>query len=255
LTKDEVLKILESLGSKPLKSLGQNFLIDDQVITRIIDFPKTDFSRPVIEIGPGLGSLTRELEKKSIKPKLIELDRSFSNYWKEKGYEVHNIDALKFNWSEINSTSVLVSNLPYQISSRLMMDLFVKNPSIDQMVLMFQKEVAERLRAYPEDKKVYGLTSVVAQLNWSMEVVTNVSPNAFFPRPEVESQVLFFQKKDFPVEERKEFLNHLKKIFSNRRKKIKGTIKNLEGFSELLEKRPDALTPKEHLDLFKKALY
>lgn len=243
------------MGAKPLKSLGQNFLIDDQVIERIVNFEKLDFEKDLIEIGPGLGSLTRAIYNYHGKlPKLIELDRSFSNYWIEEGYEVYNQDALKFDWSTLDKSTLLVSNLPYQISSRLILDLFVKNPPVDQMILMFQKEVGQRLRAYPEDKKTYGLTSVIAQLNWSMSVVTNVSPFAFFPKPDVDSQVLFFSKKDDFDVDRKEFLSHLKKIFHSRRKKMRSSIKGVSGIDELLDKRPDALTSLEHLDLFKKTL-
>jgi len=255
MTKDKVLELLESMGAKPLKSLGQNFLIDEQVISRIVNYEKIDHSKEFYEIGPGLGSLTKALYNfHGLMPKLIELDKSFSNYWVDEGYEVYHQDALKFDWSSVSKSSVLISNLPYQISSRLILDLFVKNPPFDQMILMFQKEVGQRLRAYPEDKKIYGLTSVVAQLNWSMNVVTNVSPFAFFPKPEIESQVLFFSKKEEPVSERREFLDHLKKVFHSRRKKMKSALKGLTGCDEILDKRPDALTPSEHLDLFKKTL-
>ena len=247
------------MGAKPLKSLGQNFLIDDQVISRIVGFPKIDYSKKIYEIGPGLGSLTREVyDKQGLLPTLIELDRSFAKYWSDEGYQVYNLDALKFDWSLVDTPSVLISNLPYQISSRLILDLFVKEPPFEQMILMFQKEVGQRLRALPEDKKTYGLTSVVAQLNWSMETVTNVSPSAFFPRPEVESQVLFFSKKPDVISDKRAFLNYLKKVFNSRRKKMKSTLKEAAGLSgavdELLQRRPDALSPSEHLDLFKKTL-
>lgn len=255
LTKDKVLSLLESMGAKPLKSLGQNFLIDDQVISRIVNYEKLDYNLDLYEIGPGLGSLTRSIYDHQGKlPTLIELDRSFANYWSEEGYEVFNQDALKFDWEKVIKPSLLISNLPYQISSRLILDLFVYDPPFEQMILMFQKEVGQRLRALPEDKKTYGLTSVVAQLNWSMEIVTNVSPFAFFPKPEIESQVLFFQKKKELSLERKEFLNHLKKVFQSRRKKMKSSLKGHSDLGEVLEKRPDALSPSEHLDLFQKRL-
>ena len=254
MTKDKVLSLLESIGAKPLKSLGQNFLIDDQVVKKTVDYPKIDYTKKIYEIGPGLGSLTRKIyDNYGLQPTLIELDKSFANYWEEEGYEVYNQDVLKFNWANVTESSVLISNLPYQISSRLILDLFVKNPPFDQMVLMFQKEVGQRLRARLEDKKVYGLTSIVAQLNWSMEVITNVSSFAFFPKPEVESQVLFFLKKKSEISDRRAFLDHLKKVFNSRRKKIKSSLKSIEGLEEQFEKRPDALSPNEHLDLFKGA--
>jgi len=256
MTKGEVLKMLEELKAKPLKSLGQNFLIDQNIINKIVEFPKTNYDLKLFEIGPGLGSLTKALyNKEGLMPALIELDRSFANYWLDEGYEVYNQDALKFEWSDIKERSVLISNLPYQISSRLLLDLFISNPPIEQMVLMFQKEVGQRLRASLSDKKTYGLVSIIAQLNWDMEVITDVSSSAFFPRPEIESQVLFFSKKDKVMDERKAFVAHLKRLFNSRRKKIKSTLKTEAVIDEeTLNKRPDALTPNEHLDLFKKSL-
>ena len=110
--------------------------------------------KKVYEIGPGLGSLTRKIyDGYGLSPTLIELDRAFSNYWVKEGYEVYNQDALKFDWSSVKEPSILISNLPYQISSRLILNLFVKDPPFDQMILMFQKEVGQRLTACPEDKK------------------------------------------------------------------------------------------------------
>jgi 16S rRNA (adenine1518-N6/adenine1519-N6)-dimethyltransferase len=256
MTKGEVLKMLEELKAKPLKSLGQNFLIDENIINKILEFPKTNYGLKLYEIGPGLGSLTKALyNKEGLMPVLIELDRSFANYWIDEGYEVYNHDALKFDWQDIKEPSVLISNLPYQISSRLLLGLFISNPPIEQMVLMFQKEVGQRLRASLSDKKIYGLVSIIAQLNWEMEVITDVSSSAFFPRPEIESQVLFFSKKQEVMDERKAFVAHLKRLFNSRRKKIKSTLKTEASIDEeTLNKRPDALTPLEHLDLFKKSL-
>lgn len=257
MNKQEVLTLLESLGSKPLKSLGQNFLIDDQVVKKICEYSKINHSNEFIEIGPGLGSLTNYLNnEKNIKPKLIELDRSFANYWSEKkDYEVFNMDALKFDWKSLQKPTTLISNLPYQISSRLLVELFVVENSVEEMIFMFQKEVGFRLNATPEDKKNYGLISVLAQLKWSMETVCDVSRASFFPRPEIESRVLYFSVKDKKVDTPKDFVNHLKKLFSARRKKIKSSIKeDFKGDLEVLEKRPDALTPEEHLDLFKSIL-
>ena len=257
MNRQEVIALLDSLGSKPLKSLGQNFLIDDQVVKRICDYKKINYKNDFIEIGPGLGSLTHYLKnEKKVQPKLIELDRSFANYWTEQnGYEVHNIDALKFDWASVKNPTTVISNLPYQISSRLLVEFFVIENAVEEMVFMFQKEVGFRLNATPEDKKNYGLISVLAQLKWNIETVCDVSNASFFPRPEIESRVLYFSVKKNPVDKPKEFVNHLKKLFSARRKKIKSSIKGeFKGDLSVLEKRPDALTPEEHLDLFKSIL-
>lgn len=257
MNKQEVLKLLENLGSKPLKSLGQNFLIDDQVVKKICDFKKINYTNDFIEIGPGLGSLTHYLKNfKGVQPKLIEFDRSFAKHWLEsEGYEVLNIDALKFDWSSVEKPTTVISNLPYQISSRLLVEFFITENAVEQMILMFQKEVALRLKATPEDKKNYGLISVLAGLKWNIETVSDVSKASFFPRPEIESRVLYFSIKDRSVDQPLEFVNHLKRLFSARRKKMKSSIKGeFNGTPETLEKRPDALTPEEHLALFKNIL-
>jgi len=254
--RDEVKNLLSELGIKPLKSLGQNFLIDENIVHKICSFKELNTFSHIFEIGPGLGSLTSKMEGFKEKLTLIELDRTLAGYWSNKGFEVLHSDALKFEWSKAPENSILISNLPYQISSRLLMELFMTPNNLDAMVLMFQKEVGERIRALPEDKKTYGLLSIICDLFWNVKTVAKAPGQCFYPPPEIESVVLGFEKKDFPAEiNRKAFVNHLKMLFAARRKKIGGSFKKLK--SELNEKalsymdlRPDALNPQEHLELF-----
>jgi len=255
--KDEVKRLLSLLEIKPLKSLGQNFLIDDNVVHKICSFKDVTSFSHIYEIGPGLGSLTINMDKAKDKLTLIELDRSLAAYWAEKDYEVLHSDALKFEWSKTPKNSLLISNLPYQISSRLLIELFVTENGLDTMVLMFQKEVGERIRALPEDKKTYGLLSIICSLFWRVKTVVKAPGQCFYPPPEIESVVLGFEKNNFPDDiDRKAFVSHLKMLFASRRKKIGGSFKKTK--SEMSEKalsymdlRPDALSPKEHLELFK----
>jgi 16S rRNA (adenine1518-N6/adenine1519-N6)-dimethyltransferase len=254
--RDEVKRLLSELGIKPLKSLGQNFLIDDNVVHKICSFKDVTTYSHIYEIGPGLGSLTSNMEAVKDKLTLIELDRTLAAYWLDKGFDVSHSDALKFDWSAVPVNSMLISNLPYQISSRLLMELFMTPNHLDSMVLMFQKEVGERIRALPEDKKTYGLLSIICALFWDVRTVVKAPGQCFYPPPEIESVVLNFEKKSFPAEiNRKAFVNHLKVLFAARRKKIGGSFKKVK--SELNEKalsfmdlRPDALNPQEHLELF-----
>lgn len=258
----EVKALLSELEIKPLKSLGQNFLVNQDIISKILSFHDLKSSAHIIEIGPGLGSLTRPLIKEMglAKLDLIELDKKLAGYWADQGVQTHHTDALKYDWRAVNEDTTLVSNLPYQISSRLLIELFILNPSLKNMVLMFQKEVGDRIHAGPEDKKIYGLLSILCSLNWSVKRVTLVPKASFYPPPEIESLVLSFElKKDFDLKERRAFVEHLKLLFAARRKKIRALVKrsckSLEGFDpNLLEKRPDHLEPKEHLDLFKMIL-
>jgi len=257
--KEEVLKRLKEMDIKPLKSLGQNFLIDDQLINKICQFKDLKSFDYILEIGPGLGSLTEHLEAYKDKLRLVELDRSLAAFWTEKGFNVFHKDALKFDWESEgpskDETSLLISNLPYQISSRLLVELFCQDVKFDSMILMFQKEVGDRLRALPEDKKTYGLISVLSQLCWSIKTVTKAPKYAFFPSPEIESIVLSFSPKNgVNIDDKKGFVNFLKALFGARRKKISGTVKKL-GFDvslgDLGDKRPDHLSPEELLELYK----
>jgi len=254
--KDEVRRLLAELEIKPLKSLGQNFLIDENVVHKICNFKDLSVFSHVYEIGPGLGSLTSNMDSVKDKLTLIELDRTLAAYWTEKNYEVLHSDALKFEWSKAPENSLLISNLPYQISSRILIELFITENGLNTMVLMFQKEVGERIRALPEDKKIYGLLSIICSLFWKVKTVVKAPGQCFYPPPEIESVVLGFEKNDFPENvDKKAFVNHLKKLFASRRKKIGGSFKKIK--SEMSEKalsfmdlRPDALSPKEHLELF-----
>ncbi|MGH1467749.1 MAG: 16S rRNA (adenine(1518)-N(6)/adenine(1519)-N(6))-dimethyltransferase RsmA [Bdellovibrionales bacterium] len=253
----EVKKLLEELEIKPLKSLGQNFLIDESIIQKICTYKDLPSFDRVIEIGPGLGSLTSNFEDFKNKVSLIELDRSLSEYWTNKGFDVHHQDALKFDWTSVGEKAMLISNLPYQISSRLLIELFCVGAPFDEMVLMFQKEVGERIKAEPEDKKQYGLLSIICQLGWSVRAVTKAPNRCFYPAPEIESVVLSFSKKPLEgLRKRKAFVNHLKLLFGARRKKMNGVFKKykLEWPEELkgyLEMRPDQINAEEHLKLYK----
>lgn len=255
----EVKNKLEKLSIRPLKSLGQNFLIDEDIIKKIIQSENIKNYKEVIEIGPGLGSLTKSLIPKAKVLKLIELDKTLADYWKNQGVEVYHLDALKFDWSKISTNTLLISNLPYQISSRILVELFCLDSKneLAAAVLMFQKEVGDRIQAEPDDKKEYGLISILCQLRWNIELVTRVSKSSFYPAPDVESLVLKFKPNNKIKEtafNHKDFVNHLKTLFSARRKKISSSLKKMPGDLDLVKKyielRPDHLTPEEHLDLY-----
>ena len=197
---------------------------------------------------------------------LIELDKSLAQHWTSEGYRTFHTDALKFDWSGVPEGSILISNLPYQISSRLLIELFVKDHGLGTMVLMFQKEVGERIRALPEDKKTYGLLSILCDLFWDVKPLVKVPGQCFFPQPEVESLVLTFEKKAFPdAVDKRDFVKHLKMLFASRRKKMGSSFKNLknnmnqnlsqslyQSLFNTMELRPDSLSPKEHLDFYLK---
>ena len=271
----QMIATLKELGISPKRSLGQNFLINESVILKIIKHCAQLKSKSIVEIGPGLGALTEPL--KGIDPNLllIELDDTFARRWRERDYQVIHKDALKVDWKsdDLKGRTVLVSNLPYQISASLVIELSECVPDIKNMVLMFQKEVAQRIMSAPSFKS-YGLLSVVAQCFWKLELLLEAGPSDFYPAPAVASRVVTFESQESPLEEleesvgqslRSEFIQFVKKSFSHRRTKL---IKNLLSFepqygldlshwTSLFDLvgldvggRPETLTPVEYMSLY-----
>lgn len=222
--RDRLRKVLEETGHLAKKSLGQNFLVSDKVIEKILAEAPTDVDR-LIEIGPGPGAITEGLLALGIPLQLIELDTTMAEYWRAKGVAVMEEDALRADWSQlITSKTALISNLPYQISSSLVIDRSLDPVPLKKMVLMFQKEVAQRIRAVASTEN-YGMLSVIAQNFWKMKMVTEAGPQDFFPPPRIASRVLAFEPLPVPADfDRQKFLEFVKAAFSQRRKLLKSNL-------------------------------
>lgn len=266
--KQQTILKLKSLGISPKRSLGQNFLINPVIIEKIVNTLSKDKAQ-TIEIGPGLGALTDQMK---LMPgfSVIELDRKFSEYWREQGVEVIEQDALKVAWNKLcaNQSTQIVSNLPYQISSSIVIELSQGPDEIKQMVFMFQKEVAERITSV-SDCKEYGLLSIIAQVFWDIGYVVDAQAGDFYPTPNVMSRVLSFNRHpqsshQLSLGQRKKFLNFLKVAFKQRRKMMLNNLSqyindgNKVGLVVRLKKwgydekvRSEKLTPEEFLQLFK----
>jgi 16S rRNA (adenine1518-N6/adenine1519-N6)-dimethyltransferase len=233
LTSAERLKnrLLE-LPHQAKKSLGQNFLVSDHVIQKIILSAERMGFDSVVEIGPGMGALTDLLLPKFKKYLAIELDRDLAQYWRNKNIDLIEADALRLNWQEIN-IPLLVSNLPYQISSSLVIELSTTQNSIQSMVLMFQKEVAQRIRAVAQTEE-YGMLSVIAQEFWTIETVCDAGPKDFQPPPKIASRVLGFKRRQSQIQNPGHYLQFVKKCFQQRRRVLKSQFSDSE--KELLIK-------------------
>lgn len=253
------------LGIEPKKSLGQNFLVSDVVIEKIIRAVVDLKPQFLLEIGPGLGALTFFLKDIQVQKQLIELDRVFADYWRNQGFQVIEKDALQIDWQQFEKMSqpkILVSNLPYQISSSLVIDRCLDSVPFDGMVLMFQKEVAQRIRARQQDE-LYGMLSVVSQTFWQTEMLLEASSRDFNPPPKVASRVLVFKTKASPVKNRKKYLRFVKACFLHPRKLLisnleEGLSLKKEMTSEVLKKmglseksRAGELTLEKFLQLFR----
>ena len=255
-------KKLEELKIYPKKNLGQNFLIHQLPIDRAVGILDAYPTHKVYEIGPGLGALTEPIIEKKRDLSLIELDSTFVAYWKENGVDVIFKDALKVDWSTLlQKPSVIISNLPYQISASLVIDMSVLASNLDAMVLMFQKEVAERIQS-KEKGENYGLISVLAQVFWDVEFVIDAGPKDFYPPPKIASRILHFKKKQTDVADPNKFLKLVKAAFAQRRKLLKKNLTALLPADEVLNifndmnislnARAEDLSPDDYLQLYKR---
>ena len=243
------------------KSLGQNFLIDKNIINKIVSL-KNIRNKNVIEIGPGKGSLTKEILSKNPKS-LILIEKDFELYRNLKEqYKNNKIvktfydDILKFDFSSIKSENLVVfGNLPYNISSQILIKFIrLKNLKIkiNDLILMFQKELGDKiLGLFPSPS--YGRLSIIRAYKLKIIKKFLVSPNCFFPKPKVISMVIHFK----PISTQKIYINeilNLEKItnifFSNKRKMINKNIKKILGERNIkkipglkLNNRPSDLKP------------
>ena len=236
---------------KPKKSLGQNFLSDKNIIRKIVDVGKINSRDAIIEIGPGTGNLTEYILKK--KPKkiiLIEKDYKLVKSLYEKfnnDVNIENKDILNFELKNISKQKFIIyGNLPYNISTQILTKWIKdreKFESCKKLILMFQKEVANRIIAKTNSKN-YGRLSIIA--NWRLDVKKefDISSNSFFPKPKVDSTLLsFIPKRKYYNINNPENLEKITKIFFNqRRKMIKNPLKQIF-------KNPDIVVKKLNLDV------
>lgn len=223
-------EVQDALGIEAKKSLGQNFLISDVVIERIINKAREFDPDILIEVGPGPGALTYFLRQFKAEFLVIELDHVLAEFWRGHGVNIIEGDALQLDWQQFYEgkagKKVLVSNLPYQISSSIVIDRCLDRGGLDHMVLMFQKEVAQRIAAKAQTD-AYGLLTVIAQTFWKTEKVTEAGPGDFDPAPRVASRVLAFTRKETSVQNPKAFLGFVKAAFAQRRKLLKKNLSAL----------------------------
>ena len=238
--------LVKKYNFKFSKSLGQNFLIDDSVLTDIVEGAEVDENDLVIEIGPGVGSLTAQLIGKAKKVVSIELDNDLIPILEtELGeYEnfslIHN-DALKVDFNEIigDEKSVkLVANLPYYVTTPIIVRLLKENYNFKSLTIMIQKEVAERIDAAPNCKE-YGALSLLVQYYCNTKIVRVVPPNCFIPRPKVDSIVIRLDRLEKPrveVKDEKLMFDIIRNAFNMRRKTLWNGTKFLGIQKEMLEK-------------------
>lgn len=238
-------ELVKKYNFKFSKSLGQNFLVDDSVLNDIIDGAGVNDEDFIIEIGPGVGTLTAELLKKARKVTSIELDNDLIPILEQELGEYENFqlihkDALKVDFNELISSEnnvKLVANLPYYVTTPIIVKLLKEGYNFKSLTIMIQKEVAERINANPNCKE-YGALSVLVQYYCNTSIIRKVSPTCFIPRPKVESIVIRLDKLDEPRIKTKDinFMFELVRAgFNMRRKTLWNAAKTLKVNKERLE--------------------
>lgn len=248
MTKEQVKKILEQNDIIVKKQYGQNFLLDDNILKNIVKSAELKKDTNVIEIGPGLGFLTNYLQQATTNVLCYEIDEQMVEHLNELNYNISiiNDDFLKRNLNKDfknifdNSNNItLVANLPYYITTPILLKVLEETTRIDKMIVMMQTEVAKRLCGKPSTKD-YNALSVLIQYFTNPRIIFNVSPKSFFPDPNVESSVVMIEKKEEPllkVENLDFFLKFNRNIFAQRRKTLYNNIQKAYNYDKGLIKK------------------
>ena len=232
LTHREITELLGRHGLSPSRALGQNFVSDPNTVRRIVRLAGVNAGDPVVEIGPGVGSLTTALCEVGAEVTAIELDRHLLPVLAEVveplGVRVIHGDALEVDWDTLlapHPSWTLVANLPYNVATTILLQLLDDAPAITTMLVMVQREVGERLAAAP-GSGAYGIPSVKLALSATAEVVGRVPATVFIPQPRVESALVRVTRRREPVVtvDQDELMVLVRTAFGQRRKMLRRSL-------------------------------
>ena len=219
----------------PRKRFGQNFLVDDQIINRIISTINPKNNEIIVEIGPGKGALTIPILEHLDHLNVIEIDRdlvSLLNSVQQDKLTIFEADALQFDFNQFSQKIRIIGNLPYNISSPLLFHLLDFREKIIDMTFMLQKEVVDRIVA-THGNKTYGRLSVMMQAFFEVELMFVVPKESFEPQPKIESAILYLKTRTKPLVKNPKPLEEIVKIaFSKRRKTLKNCLKSIINQSQ-----------------------
>ncbi|MCP4417825.1 MAG: ribosomal RNA small subunit methyltransferase A [Chloroflexi bacterium] len=230
-------QLLQKYQLEPKKSLGQNFLFDENVLSRIVAAAKLTPLEPVLEIGPGLGSLTRLLAQTAVSVTAVELDQRFLPILQTELTYFDNIrlihgDILQQDIDALFSQPYkVVANVPYYITGAILRHLLSAKQKPTCLVMTVQKEVAERITAVPPKMS---LLAISTQLYGHAEIVSTIKAGAFWPRPDVDSAVIrltLYPEPLLPFAEESTFFKLVRAGFSQKRKQLKNNLRQL-GFTQ-----------------------
>jgi 16S rRNA (adenine1518-N6/adenine1519-N6)-dimethyltransferase len=240
-------------GHKAQKRFGQNFLVDQNIIADIVRAIRPEAADNMVEIGPGLGALTRPLLKQLNTLHVVEIDRDIiarlkTDYPQDK-IVIHEGDALKFDFATLGAPLRIVGNLPYNISSPLLFHFADYAGRITDMHFMLQNEVVERMVAEPSTPE-YGRLSAMLQYRFYMEKLIDVPPQSFRPAPKVDSAIVRMiplPQKDIVVDDEALYAEIVMAAFGQRRKTLRNTLKGYLAEDDFAQLGIDAQLRAENL--------
>ncbi|MDO4293618.1 MAG: 16S rRNA (adenine(1518)-N(6)/adenine(1519)-N(6))-dimethyltransferase RsmA [Eubacteriales bacterium] len=248
------IAVLQKYNFNFQKKFGQNFLIEPRVLERIMDAAQISKQDCVVEVGPGIGTMTQYLAERAGQVVAVEIDRALLPILEETlaGYdnvEVINADILKVDLNRLVQEKnggrpvKVVANLPYYITTPIIMGLFESRLPLESITIMVQKEVADRMQVGPGTKD-YGALSLAVQFYAKPEIVANVPPNCFIPRPNVGSAVIRLTRHSEPpvrVSDEKWMFSLIRASFNQRRKTLVNGLSNAPGLGLSREQVREAL--------------
>lgn len=224
-----IRSLIEQLGHRPGRSMGQNYLVDANILAILMEAVGVEPGMPVLEIGPGLGVLTQALVQSGAEVTAVEKDATLAEHIRRTlpGVRLLEEDATRVDWNEwfARGIGTVAANLPYSVGSRIIVQLIEAEPSPQRMVFMVQKEVADRLCAQPGGK-TYGPLAIWSQRGYDVHRIKIVRPSCFMPKPKVDSAIVRFERRARSLAEPSDYSRFkwlVKQCFTRRRKQI-GTI-------------------------------
>lgn len=259
----EVRELLSQLGLRPRRALGQNFLIDANILRILLRTAELHRDEQVLEVGPGLGVLTEWLVRYAGRVAAVEKDPVLFGFLQQHFAGAPNLELIHADILDVDLAALLaggitkvVANLPYSIGSRFLVELFQSATPPARIVVTVQREVAERLAAAP-GTAAYGLLGILAQTAYAVKIVKDISPTCFLPPPEVRSAIVALDRLPYDREDRPKnraaFLTLLQGAFSRRRKQLAPLLKARAGLLPRLgiepRARPEDLSPEQWVRL------
>ncbi|MBD3289517.1 ribosomal RNA small subunit methyltransferase A [candidate division KSB1 bacterium] len=250
---------MTDVSHRPKKNLGQNFLIDENVIRKLVNALMLTPEDHVLEIGPGHGVITKHVVSKVRRFVAVELDRNLADKLRREFSGIDNFELIEQDFLKINLVTLfgdysqwkVFGNIPYHLTSSIIFNLIEHRHQAKSLTLMIQKEVARRIQSQP-NSKLYGILAIYSQLYADVKLLFEVSKNVFYPRPKVDSAVVqwnFLPQPRYYIEDESTLKRMLRAMFGQRRKVLRNSLKpflqNADTFPVDLSKRPEQLTVEE----------